>query len=88
MLVLQTVSVVFAMRLSRTVDLDGPRYLNTTAVFFSEVLKFVCSFFFLCHDKGSVSLAFQVTWVGDTVLDILKVSYRGCPDWCLHLSGA
>jgi len=53
MLVAQTVSVVFAMRLSRTVQVDGKRYLNTTAVFFSEVLKLLCSFLFLVHEKGN-----------------------------------
>uniref|UniRef100_A0A6T8UZ53 UDP-galactose transporter n=1 Tax=Noctiluca scintillans TaxID=2966 RepID=A0A6T8UZ53_NOCSC len=76
MLVIQTVSVVFAMRLSRTVDQDGPRYLNTTAVFFSEVVKFVCSFFFLCHDKGSVSLAFQVvrSTLFQSFEEVLKIS--------------
>lgn len=53
MLVAQTVGVVFAMRLSRT--RPGPRYLNTTAVFFSEVIKMICSYMFLCYEKGSVA---------------------------------
>eukprot|EP00928_Gymnodinium_smaydae_P038515 TRINITY_DN26553_c0_g1_i1.p1 TRINITY_DN26553_c0_g1~~TRINITY_DN26553_c0_g1_i1.p1 ORF type:complete len:430 (-),score=105.68 TRINITY_DN26553_c0_g1_i1:345-1451(-) len=57
MLVAQTVSVVFAMRLSRTAEVDGKRYLNTTAVFFSELLKLACSFLFLCNEKGSASAA-------------------------------
>eukprot|EP00439_Symbiodinium_sp_Y106_P060123 s1213_g8.t2 len=48
------VSVVFAMRLSRTRATEGPRYLNTTAVFFSEVLKLLCSFVFLSHEQGNV----------------------------------
>jgi len=52
LLVAQTVSVVFAMRLSRTVQVDGKRYLNTTAVFFSEIFKLICSFLFLLHEKG------------------------------------
>jgi len=52
LLVAQTVSVVFAMRLSRTVEVDGKRYLNTTAVFFSELVKMFCSFVFLLHEKG------------------------------------
>mmetsp|Transcript_57551 Transcript_57551/g.129407 ORF Transcript_57551/g.129407 Transcript_57551/m.129407 type:complete len:361 (-) Transcript_57551:21-1103(-) len=52
LLVAQTVSVVFAMRLSRTVQVDGQRYLNTTAVFFSELIKLFCSFLFLLHEKG------------------------------------
>jgi len=58
MLVAQTVSVVFFMRLSRT--REGPRYLNTTAVFFSELLKLICSFFFLSHEKESVGKAFNL----------------------------
>eukprot|EP00933_Yihiella_yeosuensis_P083410 TRINITY_DN97625_c0_g1_i1.p1 TRINITY_DN97625_c0_g1~~TRINITY_DN97625_c0_g1_i1.p1 ORF type:complete len:359 (-),score=65.96 TRINITY_DN97625_c0_g1_i1:13-1089(-) len=57
MLVAQTVSVVFAMRLSRTKATEGPRYLNTTAVFFSEVLKMVCSFAFLVKEQGGVATA-------------------------------
>lgn len=52
MLVLQTVSVVFAMRLSRTLGEEGSRYLNTTAVFFAEVLKLICSFAFLANEQG------------------------------------
>jgi len=54
MLVGQTVSVVFTMRLSRTNQVDGVRYLNTTAVFFSEVMKMICSFLFLWNEKGSL----------------------------------
>jgi len=60
MLVAQTVGVVFAMRLSRTQTVDGPRYLNTTAVFFSELLKLVCSFCFLCYEKKDVSSAVRI----------------------------
>jgi len=61
LLVAQTVSVVFAMRLSRTVQVDGQRYLNTTAVFFSELVKLICSFFFLLHEKGgSISSACSI----------------------------
>ncbi|CAK9047054.1 UDP-N-acetylglucosamine transporter (Golgi UDP-GlcNAc transporter) (Solute carrier family 35 member A3) [Durusdinium trenchii] len=57
MLVAQTVSVVFAMRLSRTLAVEGPRYLNTTAVFFSEVMKLICSFLFLSHEVGEPATA-------------------------------
>lgn len=57
MLVAQTVSVVFAMRLSRTQAVKGPRYLNSTAVFFSEVMKLCCSFAFLSHEQGDVAQA-------------------------------
>lgn len=57
MLVAQTVSVVFAMRLSRTTVVAGPRYLNTTAVFMSEVMKMACSFLFLSSEKGGIMIA-------------------------------
>eukprot|EP00928_Gymnodinium_smaydae_P023622 TRINITY_DN19421_c0_g4_i1.p1 TRINITY_DN19421_c0_g4~~TRINITY_DN19421_c0_g4_i1.p1 ORF type:complete len:358 (-),score=29.50 TRINITY_DN19421_c0_g4_i1:195-1268(-) len=58
LLVAQTVSVVFTVRLSRTApSADGVKYLNTTAVFFSEVLKFCCSFVFLCNEQGSIAAA-------------------------------
>jgi UDP-sugar transporter A1/2/3 len=58
MLVAQTVSVVFFMRLSRVKKTeDGLRYLNTTAVFFSEVLKLICSYLFLSNEKESFSSA-------------------------------
>eukprot|EP00929_Paragymnodinium_shiwhaense_P039214 TRINITY_DN20621_c0_g3_i1.p1 TRINITY_DN20621_c0_g3~~TRINITY_DN20621_c0_g3_i1.p1 ORF type:complete len:354 (+),score=46.12 TRINITY_DN20621_c0_g3_i1:103-1164(+) len=60
MLVAQTVGVVFAMRLSRTSKVDGPRYLNTTAVFFSECMKLVCSFLFLCGERGFTSAQITV----------------------------
>lgn len=60
MLVAQTVSVVFTMRLSRSIAVEGPRYLNTTAVFFSELLKLFCSFLFLSHEKGSFVSAAKV----------------------------
>lgn len=61
MLVIQTVGVVFMMRLSRTKAVDGPRYLNTTAVFFSEVLKIISSFGCLWQERGSAALAVRAT---------------------------
>jgi len=58
MLVAQTVGVVFMMRLSRTSSVEGGRrYLNTTAVFFSEVIKLLCSYLFLCQEKGGPGVA-------------------------------
>jgi len=60
MLVAQTVGVVFMMRLSRTASVEGPRYLNTTAVFFSEVIKMLCSYVFLCQEKGGPGSASQL----------------------------
>eukprot|EP00747_Dinoflagellata_sp_TGD_P167125 gnl/TRDRNA2_/TRDRNA2_191041_c0_seq1.p1 gnl/TRDRNA2_/TRDRNA2_191041_c0~~gnl/TRDRNA2_/TRDRNA2_191041_c0_seq1.p1 ORF type:complete len:397 (-),score=60.97 gnl/TRDRNA2_/TRDRNA2_191041_c0_seq1:228-1304(-) len=79
MLVAQTVSVVFAMRLSRTSHVDGPRYLNTTAVFFSEVMKLICSMLFLWNEKGSFGQV--VSLVMDHIVlkpvETLKVSVPG-----------
>mmetsp|Transcript_8721 Transcript_8721/g.20005 ORF Transcript_8721/g.20005 Transcript_8721/m.20005 type:complete len:370 (+) Transcript_8721:125-1234(+) len=75
MLVAQTVSVVFMMRLSRTSQVAGPRYLNTTAVFFSEVVKLFCSYLFLCQEQGSLGSAASLTWVHFTrsPVELLKV---------------
>ncbi|CEL99631.1 unnamed protein product [Vitrella brassicaformis CCMP3155] len=42
-LVFQTTAVVITMRYSRMVKTDGPRYLNTSAVVSSEILKLVAS---------------------------------------------
>mmetsp|Transcript_40498 Transcript_40498/g.61163 ORF Transcript_40498/g.61163 Transcript_40498/m.61163 type:complete len:353 (+) Transcript_40498:132-1190(+) len=79
LLVAQTVGVVFMMRLSRTSATTGPRYLNTTAVFFSEVLKMVCSYFFLCFEKGDIGTATSLVWQTFTgkFLELLKVSIPG-----------
>merc|ERR1712100_305443 len=50
------------MGLSRTTKTDaGPRYLNTTAVFFSEVMKLGCSFLFLSNEKESFVSAAKLT---------------------------
>lgn len=38
-LVLQTTSLVLTMRYSRTLQADGPRYLASSAVVFSEMIK-------------------------------------------------
>merc|ERR1719181_1889504 len=75
MLVLQTVGVVFAMRLSRTSKVDGPRYLNTTAVFFSECVKLICSFLFLSYERGFVSAQITVRqYVLQNPQEFLKIS--------------
>jgi len=77
MLVAQTVGVVFAMRLSRT--RGGPRYLTTTAVFFSEVIKMFASFLFLCNERGSFSSARQEakTYLMKNPAETLKVCVPG-----------
>jgi len=79
MLVGQTVSVVFAMRLSRTVKGDGPRYLNTTAVFFSELLKLCCSFVFLSQEQGSPAVAMGLLrqQFTQSPMEVLKISVPG-----------
>lgn len=78
LLVFQTVSVVFVMRFSRTAAVDGPRYLNTTAVFFSELLKLLCSFLFLTYEKGSTGMALKlVCQQFGRPKELLKVSVPG-----------
>jgi len=77
MLVAQTVGVVFAMRVSRT--RPGPRYLNTTAVFFSEVIKIFASFCFLCKEEGSFGKGKDkaVTYLMKNPAETLKVCVPG-----------
>eukprot|EP00929_Paragymnodinium_shiwhaense_P047241 TRINITY_DN23954_c0_g1_i2.p1 TRINITY_DN23954_c0_g1~~TRINITY_DN23954_c0_g1_i2.p1 ORF type:complete len:153 (-),score=4.48 TRINITY_DN23954_c0_g1_i2:1059-1517(-) len=55
MMVLQHVGVIVMARISRTRQDDGPLYLNTTVVFFSECVKLVCSLAFLIAESGSES---------------------------------
>lgn len=43
LMVVQTVSMVLLLRVSRTQHVEGPRYLNTTAIFLGEVLKLFAS---------------------------------------------
>lgn len=76
LLVAQTVGVVFCLRLSRTVSTDGPRYLNTTAVFFAESLKLFCSFLFLWYEKGNLRGTLKLVQQHMTrdVKELLKVS--------------
>lgn len=79
MLVAQTVGVVFAMRMSRTQSVPGqPKYLNTTAVFFSEVVKLFCSFIFLSQEKGAGNAATMVKTVFTrNPVETLKVCVPG-----------
>jgi len=44
-MVVQMVGMVLILRVSRTEQVDGPRYLNTTAILFAEMLKFHGSLF-------------------------------------------
>jgi len=43
LLVLQTSAMVLVLRYTRTVKVVGPRYLSSTVVFYSEVVKFFSS---------------------------------------------
>eukprot|EP00929_Paragymnodinium_shiwhaense_P028800 TRINITY_DN16628_c0_g1_i1.p1 TRINITY_DN16628_c0_g1~~TRINITY_DN16628_c0_g1_i1.p1 ORF type:complete len:378 (-),score=72.65 TRINITY_DN16628_c0_g1_i1:158-1291(-) len=52
LLVLQTVGVIFAIRLSRAPVPGSPLYLMSSAVFSSEVLKFVLSLTFLLRESS------------------------------------
>merc|ERR1719221_377191 len=56
-LVGQTVSVVFATRISRTRVEEGPRYLNTTAVCCAEICKLILSFVWIWGENGSCARA-------------------------------
>mmetsp|Transcript_2309 Transcript_2309/g.6485 ORF Transcript_2309/g.6485 Transcript_2309/m.6485 type:complete len:362 (-) Transcript_2309:90-1175(-) len=59
LMVAQMVGMVFVLRVSRTQQIVGPRYLNTTAIFFSEAVKFVASFALHCLTSSSLSQAFD-----------------------------
>jgi len=65
--------VVFAMRLSRT--LDGVQYLSSTAVFFAEILKMICSWLFFVHECRSFGKATHLIWLQFTKspFEVLKV---------------
>lgn len=58
-LVFQQAGVVFLIRLSRTQD-RGSKYLNTTAVFGAEVVKFALSWIFLVNETGSFQSALDL----------------------------
>lgn len=59
LMVAQACTLVVVMRASRTTAVDGPRYLNSTAVFWAEVLKLLCSFVFLGAELGGPEKAWQ-----------------------------
>ncbi|XP_070562848.1 UDP-N-acetylglucosamine transporter-like [Ptychodera flava] len=60
-LILQTTSAVLAMRYSRTVKGDGPRYLSSTAVVMSEVMKIVACVILVYLQQGSGIPGFVTT---------------------------
>ena len=50
LLVIQNTVVVLLLRYSRT--MEGPRYLTSTAVVITEIMKFVACFFLVLHGNG------------------------------------
>lgn len=77
MLVVLNNGSVFVVRLSRTVTAAGPRYLNTTAVFFAEVLKLCCSFCFLSLGKGGVQAAAVHVSEQMSLAELAKITMPG-----------
>eukprot|EP01053_Blabericola_migrator_P003662 Blabericola_migrator_1__3661@NODE_2098_length_3279_cov_78_729763_g1329_i0_p1_GENE_NODE_2098_length_3279_cov_78_729763_g1329_i0NODE_2098_length_3279_cov_78_729763_g1329_i0_p1_ORF_typecomplete_len396_score56_05Nuc_sug_transp/PF04142_15/8_2e101CRTlike/PF08627_10/1_4e17CRTlike/PF08627_10/98TPT/PF03151_16/6_4e11UAA/PF08449_11/6_5e02UAA/PF08449_11/1_7e10SLC35F/PF06027_12/5_5e10PUNUT/PF16913_5/9_6e06PUNUT/PF16913_5/1_1e03EamA/PF00892_20/8_5e02EamA/PF00892_20/3_8e05EamA/PF00892_20/7_2TMEM234/PF10639_9/2 len=60
MLVAQTVGAILALRVSRTVGASSVKYLNTTAVFISEVIKLLGSFALVVYElNGRLFTAIQ-----------------------------
>jgi len=53
LMVAHSIVIISAVRASRKIAVDGKVYLNTTAVFFAEVVKVVLSFLLLWREKGS-----------------------------------
>lgn len=51
-LVLQTTALVLLLRYSRTVPITGPRYLASTTIVISELLKLLTCLIILCHECG------------------------------------
>eukprot|EP00915_Cephaloidophora_sp_WS-2016_P002654 GHVH01003587.1.p1 GENE.GHVH01003587.1~~GHVH01003587.1.p1 ORF type:complete len:390 (-),score=25.98 GHVH01003587.1:578-1672(-) len=60
-LVVQTVSVISTMRISKAF-VTGDGYINTTAVVMSELVKMICSFFLLARDLQSFKAAGYETY--------------------------
>lgn len=58
-MVLQMVGMVFILRVSRTQKVEGPRYLNTTAICLAEVVKLIASLaiHFLTSDDMTMCLS-------------------------------
>jgi UDP-sugar transporter A1/2/3 len=54
-LVLQTTTMVLVLRYSRTVPVDGPRYISSTAIVVSESLKILICLIIIHHEEGSIT---------------------------------
>mmetsp|Transcript_63973 Transcript_63973/g.187679 ORF Transcript_63973/g.187679 Transcript_63973/m.187679 type:complete len:363 (-) Transcript_63973:48-1136(-) len=76
LMIAQMVGMVFILRVSRTQHVEGPRYLNTTAIFFSEAVKFVASFALHCWTCNDLSKAFDelLTHTWKQPRELLKAS--------------
>ena len=55
-LVLQTTTLVLILRYSRTAPIDGPRYVSSTAIVASELLKIIICFVLVYHEEGEHEL--------------------------------
>eukprot|EP00929_Paragymnodinium_shiwhaense_P014283 TRINITY_DN122180_c0_g1_i1.p1 TRINITY_DN122180_c0_g1~~TRINITY_DN122180_c0_g1_i1.p1 ORF type:complete len:364 (-),score=49.88 TRINITY_DN122180_c0_g1_i1:199-1290(-) len=78
-MVLQNNFVVIMARISRTHQGDGPPYLSSTLVFFSECVKLLCSLLFLRAEAGSfasVRLSLKEHIFGNPS-ELLRVSVPG-----------
>lgn len=77
LLVVQTVGAIITMRVSRLlVDDGGLKYLNTTAVFMSEIIKLICSLLLVWRDTD-YSISETISQTQSTIimqpLETLKV---------------
>ena len=76
-LIVQNTALVLVMRYSRTVSVDGPRYLATTAVVLTELLKLtVCVIMVFNSARWDLSKGFSVlnTEIVQKKMETLKVS--------------
>jgi len=76
LLVAQTVGVVSTMRYVRTRQGSGPKFLNTTAVVFSEITKLFCSFIFLWIEQQSFWKAWATVYhsITSDPRELMKIS--------------
>eukprot|EP00930_Biecheleria_cincta_P022696 TRINITY_DN16540_c0_g1_i1.p1 TRINITY_DN16540_c0_g1~~TRINITY_DN16540_c0_g1_i1.p1 ORF type:complete len:361 (+),score=38.16 TRINITY_DN16540_c0_g1_i1:54-1136(+) len=76
LMVTQMVGMVIILRVSRTQHVDGLRYLNTTAVLFSEIVKFLVSFCIHCLTSKNLAQCSSELWLasGGHPKELLKTS--------------
>jgi|UniRef100_A0AC35GKZ3 UDP-sugar transporter A1/2/3 len=76
-LIVQTTALVLTLRYSRTQVTDGPKYLSSTAVVVSEIIKFITSGIMVLYNNGWSYLRFRKELqreVFDKPAETLKVS--------------